>query len=370
MIFGRTFGGRLDEVGHSMLQTFDGGFVIVGMTGSYGAGSNDVWLIKISAAGEEEWNRTYGGTLWDEGFSVQQTADSGYVITGITESYGAGDYDVWLIKLNAEGSEEWTRTFGGGLWDGAASVCQTSDGGYILTGYTDSFGEGPGDVWLIKTDSDGREVWNRTYGGSGWDGGRSVLQTSEGGYIVAGYTESYRVKGYDVWLLKVEASGDTIWSRTHGGRGTNMAHAVAHTADGGYIIAGRTDLLGTAGYDALLIKTDPEGKEVWTRTFGGDQDDLANSVQQTSDNGFIIVGYTYSYGAGMSDIWLIKTDAEGTESWTRTYGEAYRDVGHSALQTADSGYVIVGNTESFSAGDYDIWFIRTNAEGNPMGGAE
>lgn len=219
----RTFGGSGWDVGFSVAQTSDGGYIVAGYTRSYDAGADDAWLIKTDSEGNEQWNRVFGGLLLDVGRCVRQTSDGGYIVIGKTWSYGAGCYDVWLIKTDSEGNKQWNRTFGGSEWDVGNCVAQTSDGGYIIAGRTTSYGAGAGDAWLIKTDSEGDEQWNKTFGGLGYyDVSYSVDQTSDGGYIVTGWTRSYGAGRDSVWLIKVgvnpadSTTGDK-WYKTFNG---------------------------------------------------------------------------------------------------------------------------------------------------------
>jgi hypothetical protein len=309
------------------------------------------------------FQRTFGGSNSDYGYSVAPTADSGYIITGYTWSYGAGERDVWLIKTNADGDTMWTRTFGGDSSDSGLSVAQTADGGYVITGYTWSYGAGRSDAWLIKTDTTGDTMWTRTFGGSSYDHGRSVAQTADGGYIITGFTYAHGPVDCDVWLIKTDAGGDTMWTRTFGGSGSDFGSSVAQTTDGGYIIAGETGHYSGYDWDVVLIKTDAGGDTTWTRTFGGDSSDGGYSVAQTADGGYIVTGYTESYGAGKNDVWLIKTDASGNKTWDRTFGGSEWDQGYSVAQTADNGYIVTGRTDSYGAGEYDVWLIKTDSMG-------
>ena len=363
ILWTKTFGGSSYDYGRSVQQTSDGGYIITGRTESYGAGSSDVWLIKTDVWGDTLWTNTFGGSSYDWGNSVQQTSDGGYIITGRTESYGAGSSDVWLIKTDVWGDTLWTNTFGGSSYDWGNSVQQTSDGGYIMTGGTSSYGAGSSDIWLIKTDVLGDTVWTKTIGWSASsESGSSIEQTSDQGYIIAGSMVDEEGVGVRVlYLVKTDASGNTSWTKTFGMSDWPDAggNYVQQTLDGGYIVTGYVSTEGLGyPYDMWLIKTNSSGATTWTKTFGGSSSDYGKSVQQTSNGGYIITGYTASYGAGSSDVWLIKTDASGDTLWTKTFGGSGTDGGYSVQQTSDEGYIITGSTYSYGAGSYDVWLIK------------
>jgi len=215
-----------------------------------------VHLVGASEPPATEWNRTYGGTDDDQAFSVRQTSDGGYIIAGLTYSFGAGSCDAWLVKTDTSGNMVWNKAYGGTSWDDAKSVVQTSDGGYIIAGYTYSFGAGGGDFWLVKTDSNGEMVWNKTYGGTDDDYAYSVQQTIDAGYIIAGLTESFGAGWEDFWLVKTDSNGEMVWNKTYGGTGNDWAFSVQQTSDGGYVIAGLTGSVVAVTYqqDFWLIK--------------------------------------------------------------------------------------------------------------------
>ena len=358
----KTYSGGDYEWGRCVKQTSDGGYIIVGDTKSFGAGNFDVWLIKTGVNGDTMWTKTFGGISEDRGYSVQQTTDEGYIIAGTTSSYGTGGYDIWLIKTDSSGNSEWTKTFGGNGWEWGYSVQQTTDGGYVIVGFADPTGMGIFNVRLIKTDSIGNNPWIKTFGGSSSDGGKFVRQTSDGGYIIVGDTYSFGAGSRDVYLIKTNSSGDTSWTKTFGGSDSDGGYSVRQTSDNGYIVVGYTESFGAGDEDVWLIRTDAGGDTLWTKTFGGTNKDGGESVQQTVDGGFIVAGYSRSYGAGNYDFWLIKTDSSGNTLWTKTIGGSDQDWGRSVQQTTDGGYIVVGDSYSFTAGWYNIRLIKLDQE--------
>ena len=351
VVFSIMFGGDESDEGNSVQQTTDGGYIVLGTTRSYGNGESDILLVKIDNVGNEEWRKTFGGINKDIGNSVQQTTDGGYIISGTT-FVKQFNPDLWLIKTDSNGEEEWNKTFGGNRGDYGGSVQQTSDGGYIFIGSFFSV-EKNQDIWLIKTDSNGEEEWNKIFGQEGnFEMGYSVQETSDGGFILLG--EDFDTKSM-VYLIKTDSQGNLMWEN-NGNEG--YPYGFQQTTDGGYIISVWEHPI----YE--LIKTDSYGIEEWNKTFGGSLGDVGLSVQQTTDGGYIITGYIGTNGS--SDVWLIKTNSQGTEEWNKTYGGGDSDGGHSVQQTSDGGFVIIGKTFSFGNGDYDIWLIKTDSQGNTV----
>jgi hypothetical protein len=325
--FIKYYGGRK---GNHVQQTTDGGYIITGQKYIYY--SQYVWLIKTDSYGNILWNRTLGGGDWAEGNCVQQTTDGGYIIAAhryidLHEEGGA-----LLIKTNSNGSIEWERTFGGWSIDEARYVQQTNDGGYIIIARTDNY-PSSSVVWLIKTDSNGNKEWEKIFDRSGNDEGFCVQQTTDGGYIIVGTTDSF---DRNVWLIKTDSNGNKEWNKVFGGTFVDEGFCVQQTTDGGYIITGYTTIPSIFEYtDVLLIKTDSSGNKEWEKTFGERYDDEEGySVQQTTDGGYIITGEN-NY-----DVWLIKTDSSGNKEWDNTF----RGIrGFCVQQTTDGGYIITGD---------------------------
>ncbi|MBU1708281.1 right-handed parallel beta-helix repeat-containing protein, partial [bacterium] len=359
-LWSHTYGASDWEECLSAQQTTDGGYILAGYTQS--VGDKDFWLVKTDAGGIEEWSYTYGGSSSEICYSVQQTSDNGYILAGYTQSFGAGGYDIWLVKTNANGDSLWSRTFGGSNREHCWSVKQTSDGGYILGGFTQSFGTGNEDFWIVKTDANGDSLWSRTFGGIGSEECISIQQTSDGGYAGGGYTTSYGAGVADFWFVKMNANGDSLWSRTYGGNNSEFGYSIEQTTDGGYIFGGYTQSFGSGNYDFWLVKTNTNGDSLWSRTYGGSAGEECYSVQQTTDGGYVLGGYTQSFGAGATDYWMVKADTDGDSLWALSFGGYSYDRGVSVRQTNDTGYIIGGYTQSFGAGARDFWVVKTGPD--------
>ena len=332
----QTYGENMDHVrGTSVQQTTDGGYIVSGHEVFVGI------LIKTDENGNELW---FKNDLTQTCYSVQQTSDGGYIITGRSLD---GLSDVCLLKTDENGNEQWNKTFGDGYLDGY-SVQQTEDGGYIICCTTYSLElNGDTDVYLIKTDENGEEQWSKTFGGEGVDMGYSIQQTSDGGYIVCGTS-----------LIKTDQNGEEQWSKTFSGK------SVQQTTDGGYIITG-TSNTNQGGYtDVLLIKTDENGNEQWNKIFeDGKRSGTDNSVQQTTDGGYIITGTSNTNQGGYTDVLLIKTDENGNDLWTKTFGGSLIDYGYSVQQTTDGGYIIVGSSQDNYTNER-VYLVKTDDQGN------
>jgi len=357
----RTWGWR------SVIETADGGYALVGSTTSFGAGNRDFWLVKTDMSGNVLWNRTYGRPYIDDAYSIIQTSDGGYVVAGASWNESRNAFDLFLVKTDTEGNMEWNLTYirdnsGGYLdWGCASSIVQTTDGGYILAGsvrHHPDHPTGDWDAWLVKTDSNGTVEWDRPYGGGADEGAHDVLQTIDGGYIFVGTTVSYGAGSGDVWLVKTDASGIPQWTKTFGGSNWDDGWSISNTSDGGYIIGGATSSFGAGSYDFWLIKTDANGTQQWSKSYGDIDEDFAWSVIETKDGGYALAGYTKSFGAGESDFLLVKTDSSGKQEWNKTFGGTNHDVATSIVQTHGGRYVITGFTNSFGSGSYDFLLVK------------
>jgi hypothetical protein len=362
-----TCGGAAGEEVWCIEPTTDGGLMAAGWTESFQVGQWDGWLVRTDAHGAVLWQKTYGGTAGDLFSFVIQTDDGGYVGAGETASFGSCERDIWVLKLDPQGAVEWQKVYGGAGDELAVSVQQTTDGGFIVAGETLSFGAGEWDVWVLKLDARGAIEWQKTYGGAGLDttSADPLQQTADGGYILAGRTASWGSGELDLWVLKLDVQGAIQWQRAYGGKDDDQAKAVRQTADGGYLVAGYAASQGVGGKDFCLLRLDAQGNILWQRLFGGTKDDLCWSVRETPDGGCILAGQSNSIADPLTSAWVLKLDAGGGLEWHKSYW------GHGGINSVrplpSGGYVLAGENFSLGAGNYDYFILKTDANGDIPG---
>lgn len=412
-------GSNLDEL-HAIKQTADGGYILCGWSESNVSGDKtensnggrDYWIIKLDALGNIAWQNTIGGSDFEDSYSIQPTTDGGYILGGRSDSPISGDktentnglLDYWIIKLDGSGNIVWQNSIGGSSQDQLTSLQQTSDGGYILGGFSassisgdkteNSFGS-TNDYWVLKLDPMGNIVWQNTIGGNGvmgygMDDLRSIKQTSDGGYILGGSSNSNlsgdKTEGSlgeeDYWVIKLDNLGNIQWQNTIGGNSYDYLYSVEQTSDGGYILGGYSlsNISGDktenciGGYDYWVVKLDPTGNIQWQNTIGGNSSDLLFFVQQTSDGGYALGGSSISAISGDKteacyggeDYWLVKLNASGNIEWQKTIGGSNEESLRSIQQTSDGNYILGGFSNSDISGDktentnglYDFWVVK------------
>jgi len=397
----KCLGGSDYDVAYSIQQTSDGGYIVAGYTYSNDGdvsgnhGSSDYWVVKLNSVGAIDWQKCLGGSSTDRAHSIQQTSDGGYIVAGVTyssdgdfsDNHGGADY--WIVKLNSLGDIDWQKCLGGSSSDWAHSIQQTSDGGYIVAGYTYSNNDdvsgnhGDADFWVVKLESNGDIEWQKCLGGTLDEYATSVQQTSDGGYIVTGETRSNDgdVSGnhgsYDYWVVKLDQYGTILWKKCFGGSNGDWPFSVQQTSDGGYIVAGETwsndgNVSGNHGSsDFWLAKLDASGSLLWQKCLGGTSNDVAHSIQKTSDGGYIVAGQTYSNNGDVSgnhgayDYWMVKLESNGDLQWQKCLGGTSNDVAYSVQQRSGEGHIVAGETHSNNGnvsdnhGYADYWVVKT-----------
>ena len=352
--------------GNDVKQTPDGGYIVAGRTVSFGGGGVQAYLVKTNGTGVTQWTQDYGDSGSEEAHSIQLTHDGGFIFTGYSNSMN-GKGDVYLVRTDGDGKMLWEKTYGGLGIDGGNCVWETKDHGFVIAGETYSYGHGTVNAYMIRTDEKGDTLWTKVFGGNGIEQGNSVQETADGGFIVTGRTNSFGAGDYDVYLIRTDSKGNKIWMQTFGGTGSEEGKSVQETADGGFIIAGYTMSYGKGGADVFLVRADKDGNQIWAQTFGGATDDFGRAAEETHDGGFVVVGYSNSFGNGV-EAYLVRTDAEGNKVWQYTYGEDSDDFGNSVDQTKDGGFVIGGSTVKSSGGETaekikNVYLIKTDASG-------
>ncbi|AXI24710.1 hypothetical protein CFE53_00390 [Methanofervidicoccus sp. A16] len=319
----------------------NGDIIVAGRTKSFGAGGYDIWILRLDENGNVKWQKTYGGSYRDWADAVAIAPNGDIIVAGYTYSFGAGGGDFWILRLDENGNVKWKRTYGGSNWDGADAVAIAPNGDIIVAGYTYSFGAGEGDFWILRLDENGNVKWQRTYGGSDDDIARAIAIASNEDIIVAGYTNSFGTGGKDIWILRLDKNGNVKWRKTYGGNRGDEAYAITIASNEDIIVAGYTNSFGTGGKDIWILRLDKNGNVKWEKTYGGSDDDEAYAVAIAPNGDVVVAGRTGSFGAGGSDFWILRLDENGNVKWEKTYGGSYWDEAY-AITIAPNGNCIVG----------------------------
>ena len=361
----RAYGGTRSETATSIQKTLDGNYIMGGFSSSFNNGVNDAVLLKTTTSGTLLWSKMFGGSSAEIAYFVNTCSDGGYILTGSTASFGNGNLDVYLVRTDSDGNHLWSSSIGGSNIDFGWCVFETSDGGFLVTGSTQTFGAGTWDGYLVKTNSAGTLQWTKTLGGTGGDNLNGFNKTSDGGYIVTGKTSTNSFGSSDTWLVKLDANCDTMWTKYYGSATEESGSSVIQTADGGYIITG--DIHNALNiHHASLLKTDSQGTIQWARTYGGSGTtggEFGYDVKQTPDSGYVLVGSTPAFG-NSKQIFVVKANNSGALQWAKTYGGSMQDDPWFFQVTADNGFAIAGSTESFGSGFYDVYLLKTDSTGS------
>ena len=361
LVFSKTYGSEnMNEVGNSILQNHDSSFVILGEI------DDDILLYKTDRGGNIEWQQSFGGSQKDEANHITKTSDGGYIISGTTKSYGLGGSDIWLIKTDFNGSIDWNAYLGTVYDDYAGQVIETSDGGFLIIGDKHNIETGHNDIWLIKTNSQGDSLWTKTYGDENSDYGADILAHENGGFIILGSTESFGIGGKDIWLIKIDADGNEEWNKTYGDGSDDIGQSIIMTYDNGFLIRYMIESYGQGNTSVGLLRLSANGDQLWTRTIGGSNGISGSSLKRIGDDEYIMICSLFDNGENTYDIYVIKINDSGDILWDATFGSKENDLGMGIIGTLDNGFAIIGSTNNFGNGNKnssDVWLIKTNSSG-------
>jgi predicted secreted protein len=315
------------------------------------------FVFVLCAEGSAVWSQTYGEANYEGAYALVATSDGGYAVAGSLVRPDGEDF--WLIKTDANGTKQWNQTYPGLDYDFAHALVQASDGGFAIAGDTSDKKAFRSDFWLVKTDPLGNMKWNKSYGGEGKEFAEAVIQTSDGGYAMAGASDSFSVGLQDFWLVKTDADGNLEWSQMYGTVANEHAYSLVQASDGGYVLAGTSNVVDS---NIWVVKTDPLGNIQWNQTYGGAGNDGGSGAVliKASSGGYAVATDTSSFGAGGDDFWLIKLDADGNAEWNQTYGGSDDDWTGGLIQTRDGGYALAGSLSLFGSGHGDVWLVKTD----------
>jgi hypothetical protein len=356
VLWEKTYGGAGDDRAFCATTVADG-YVVAGSSASLEQDRPVAWVLKLDTDGNMLWNQTFSEGAGSEFRSVLSLEDGLLLVGNVFQP--SQDIDGYVVRTDAEGKLLWNITLGGEEIDKLFSAVKTQDG-FMLAGLTYSFGNGS-QFWVVKTDANGNVAWNKTYGGAGEDAGRAIALTEDNHYVVAGYTNSMGNGDYDFLLLKIDASGNLSWSKTYGGTQSDKSYAVVGTT-GGCVVVGDTRSKGAGDNDAWIVKVDLDGDLIWDKTLGGEGFDMPNCATVSDYGGYLVGGFTFSFGNGERDFWLFKIDDQGNVPWSCAVGRSEYEEAYAVLETAENEFVTAGWTNSIGEGHYDFYVVKIAVE--------
>jgi len=351
-----TFGGAKDEEAKAIIATADGGLAFCGWTASSDSGKNDAWIVRLNKEGQRLWEKTYGDSAADEATALAELKSGGFIVSGAKTINGKAD--AWLLRLDDRGELLWEKNYGGKEFDKAESFVVTVDGDFVVCGGTRSQGAGLLDAWIFRVDSTGNLLWEKTFGGEKFDRINSIITMPEGGFAVCGQTSSSGAGSVDFWLMRLDSQGQVLWEKTFGGAKPDWGEKVIRTTDGGFAFCGETQSQGAGEWDVWVLRLNNTGEILWDKIFGGAKNDWANAIVQTSDGGFLLCGITASKGLDEDEAWVLRLDAEGNLLWDKPMGGAQHENTYAITATSAGEYVFAGATSSKGAGGKDGWVIK------------
>ena len=368
--FLRTFGTTFYDYGWGVDETFDGGAIIVGAKEYRSDRTRDILLVKVDENGFGLWEKSFGGSNNEEGYAVKQCMDGGFILAGYSTSYGAAA-DIYVVKTDPYGIKEWDKVYGGNNLDRAYEIIETHDGHFIIVGVTNSPGisHGNDDIWLQKIDGQGNTVWRNAYGESNHEVGYDVVELPDGGFLVLGYKNFYDVSGKDIYLIRTDSVGTIVWAKTYGSSMVfdEIGYSIHEAYPSGYLICASTNSRDNGWFDPQVIKIDYDGNMQWSAIYNGSGRSHTRWVATpTYDGGAAIIGTTTYYHTNEGDnedIYLIKIDQQGQELWNIGFEGGDSDWGWSIVETCINDLLIVGSTKSYGRGLFDIILMNTNEFG-------
>jgi hypothetical protein len=355
--FQKNYGGAGNDYARAVVENTNGDLFIVGSTQSYGAGGQDVYVIKTDEKGNTIWTKTFGGAANEEANEVIFSSDGNLLILGNTSSYGAGGNDVYLLKIDTTGALLWQKNYGGAANESGEDIMQTPDGNYMISGATASYGSGARDMYVLKINTFGTVIWSKTFGGIADDGAVSLCNADSGKVMLFGYTDNYGALNRDWYVLKINSIGDSLGSWLYGGAEYEQAASIEPTSDGNFVILGHTASFGHIEHNMYAAKITSNGAIVWENNYGGAFHDGGEHGKQSSDGGYILAGSTMSFGNNSEQAYLVKTDASGNMLWQKDFGGDNNDLAYNMIET-QSAYILVGYTASFTNGNNDVFLMK------------